>query len=356
LIAWWPHTTDRSVASFRLRCLQVIQALRDRGVDSRLWAPGVTMPSVLVLSKRYDQESMERALAMRRAAGTRLVLDLCDNHFYAANDDPRWRRRALALREAVLTVDLVTTASAELARIVAEHAGERTPVEVIEDAVELPSRPAGLQWLAHPIAHAALVSLQRRLERDAPATRLVWFGNHGSPYADGGMEDLLRVRESLHAAHSAQPLSLTVVSNSRRRFRTLLEDWRLPVHYLPWHPMTFSSALGLHDVAVIPIGRNPFTLCKTNNRVATALLHGLAVVADSIPSYEPLRDCCVLDDWGDGLRQRLANAAARELAVTRGRERIEARWSLQAVSTRWLDVIGGLRPVRVGRGAASRAP
>ena len=37
------------------------------------------------------------------------------------------------------------------------------------------------------------------------------------------------------------------------------------------------------------MGPNPFTLCKTVNRLATALLLGLPVVADMIPSYEELR-------------------------------------------------------------------
>lgn len=339
-LAWWPHTTKRSVASFRLRCWQIVGALRRRDVDAGLFDPA-DAPAVLVLAKRYDPRSLETAVAVRARHGTRLVLDLCDNHFDAASDDAQWQFRRQQLLAAVRQVDRVVVSTNALADVVRAHAGQAVDIRVVGDAAEPPWTPGPWSRWNHPLAELSLARLSAALGRaDIPlGRRLVWFGNHGSGYADGGMGDLAHLRNALEAAQAQSPMSLTVISNHRQKFERLTHRWSLPTRYLKWHPNTVSRALQMHGVAVIPIGRNPFTLCKTNNRVATAFRHGLAVAADSIPSYQAFHDCAVLDDWQQGFQRLLRDDAYRLATVQRGQQRVLSDWTLEAIAGQWLRAL-----------------
>src|SRR5439155_846651 len=82
-----------------------------RCIDAALFDPSEAPPAVLVLAKRYDATTLATALALHQRAGTRIALDLSDNHFFFGAPDERLQRRADALREAVGAVDLVVTAS-----------------------------------------------------------------------------------------------------------------------------------------------------------------------------------------------------------------------------------------------------
>ena len=337
-IRWWPHTDDAQVASYRLRCLQIVDALRRSSVDAGLYqGEQKPPPAVLVLSKRYDPRSLAEAQALRQRAGTRLVLDLCDNHFHVDNTDPRLLQRAEHLREAVRSVDQVVTSSTALAEVIATEAAAPGYITVIPDAMELPFEPAGWARWREPRAEWALARLRSALRASGvpPARRLLWFGNHGSAGAEGGMSDLQRIRDVLHDAHSRQPLCLTVISNHAGKFAELSATWTLPAFYLPWQAHSFSRAARLHGAVVIPVGLNPFTRCKTNNRLATALLHGLNVIADTIPSYAEFAGCTVLDDWPRGLGPYLDDTTRRARDIEAGRRLLQQSYSLDAVAASW---------------------
>lgn len=344
-IAFWPHTGSASVASTRIRCLQVVAGLRGFGLDARLLAdkqgPDATAPpAVLVLGKRYDKESIERAVALRRAAGTALVLDLCDNHFFSKHARAQWQVRAEQLRAAVLSVDCVVTASPVLADVVREACPLVTNVQVVPDALDEWSMPTGLSWSelwgrlrlagfeqAHPVGIGR---------------RLMWFGNHGADYADGGMQDLAAIADALHRHHAQQPVRLSIVSNSRDAWRRLCAGWELPTLYLPWSMALFRLALQRHDVALIPAQLNPFTRCKTNNRLATSFAGGLAVAASRLPAYEEFGDLAVLDDWEAGLGALMASHEDRARRVQGAAQRLRERYAIDAVCRRWREVIQGL--------------
>ncbi len=72
---------------------------------------------------------------------------------------------------------------------------------------------------------------------------------------------------------------------------------------MPWAYTTFSEALFLHEIAVIPITKNPFTLSKTANRVTTALVHNLQVIADEIPSYRNFGNYIYFNNWIDSFEK-----------------------------------------------------
>lgn len=332
-LRFWPHSSDPLVASTRIRCLQVIEGLRLAGRDAGLYVEHEPAPQVLVLGKRYDDASLNQALDLRRRHGTRLILDLCDNHFYAKDDAPRWRARAASLRRAAQEVDLVVASTPALAEVIHQETGGDRPIQVIGDPLDtaLPVGGVTLQQRWHAWR------LRRFLaSRDiAPGRRLLWFGNHGASYADGGLQDLTRIERSLHAHHRTQALSLTVLSNSEDAFRRHLGHWTLPTLYVPWSPAVFRQALAGHAIAIIPAQINPFTRCKTPNRLATAFYNGLAVAADRIPSYEEFEDWAVLDDWDEGLGCLMADAGERARRVQAARQRLLQHHDLGTICRAW---------------------
>jgi hypothetical protein len=341
-IRWWPHTEDPRVASYRLRCLQIIDALERGRLDVGLYRPDAPRPpDLLVLSKRYDATTLDHVLALRSRTGCRLLLDLCDNHLHVDNAEPRLLARADALRRAIAAADHVVAASEALAQVVRQASPVPVRIAVIADAAEPPFEPVGLARLRHGLAELALRGLVARLDRSAipRPRRLLWFGNHGSAGAEGGMADLQRIRSALELAHAARPLSLSVISNDRAKYEQLTRGWQLPCFYLPWDAHSFSRATRLHGAAVIPVGLNPFTRCKTNNRMATAFLHGLNVVADAIPSYQEFAGCSVLGDWSRGLGPYLGDLARRERDLVAAQELLRERYSLDRIATQWRAVI-----------------
>ena len=50
--------------------------------------------------------------------------------------------------------------------------------------------------------------------------------------------------------------------------------------YLEWRLDTFAQIFRRQDVCIIPVALNPFTACKTNNRLVLSLLMGLPGIAD----------------------------------------------------------------------------
>lgn len=339
-VAWWPHTSNPVVASYRLRCKQIVEQLKRDGHDVGRYAPRMR-PTTLVLSKRYDPRSIATAAELRERHGTRLVLDLCDNHFYATQASPYWEKRAESLRAAISTVDLVVASTPTLAEVIRNETGHQDIV-VIGDAVEPPYMPSADERIRHPLAELDLSRLHSALQRDGltPGHRLVWFGSHGSGNAEGGMSDLLRLRTQLEQLHRNHPLSLTVISNSYKLYRQIMAPWAIPTHYLRWRGETFSRALRLHGLTVIPVTRNPFTLCKSNNRALTSLRHGLCVLADSIPSYTELGDCVELDNWEDGLIRLQEEEAYRQRQLAAGKKKLATTYSLEQIAAQWATALG----------------
>jgi hypothetical protein len=336
-LAWWPHTTDERVASFRLRCLQIVGNLRTRGHDAYVYVPGGTAPDVLVLSKRYDANTLAIALALSRE-GTRLVLDLCDNHFQHDGDGPLTQRSA-ELRHAIQSVHLVTAASEALAETIRRECPDAPQIHVIDDAAEDPSEPRWVsRWSAWG-AEARLNGLKLWLQTYPLHRRLVWFGSHGSPGVQAGLTDLAKLYPLLASKVASDgPLSLTIVSNHAARAAEITSGWTVPTHYLEWKPTTFSRALREHSLALIPITQNPFTRCKTANHVLSAFTHGLNVVADAIPSYSPFKECAVFGNWEFGLGPYLDMAGRRNQDVSQGQMIARERYSLDHVTAQWLDV------------------
>lgn len=337
-VRFWPHKENKNTASFRLRCLRILEGLQDAGMDASLYKEDEA-PTHLVLSKRYDAASLAQALSLRKNHGTKIFLDVCDNHFYSKMDTSSAIERANQFLTALQSVDEVIASSEYLARLIEEKTEDSKPVRVIGDIVELPPKTLWRSYFLHPRPWIELYQLKQALDRlgQDKRTRLVWFGIHGNTYGDGGMEDLKLVTDMLEAVNKTHPLSLTIISSSKQKFEGLSRDWNFNSYYLPWNLQTFTTAMKLHGTALIPIKLSPFTLAKTSNRVTTSLVHGLHVIADAIPSYVEYKDSISIGDWEKNLLEQVTDyPAPKKRQSASGFEDAN-----QALLQKWISAFAG---------------
>src|SRR5439155_17493330 len=132
------------------------------------------------------------------------------------------------------------------------------------------------------------------------------------------------------------------VSNSRSAFERHLAGARFPVHYHEWVTARFVRLFRKHDLCLIPVSVNPFTVCKTVNRLALSLLLGVPAIADWIPSYEELRECAFFGNWEHNLAIHVADTALGQRQVREARAYLRAKYTRQRVVKQWSEV---LRPL-----------
>jgi len=323
-VGWKPKSNDPRVASVRFRCLAPLHALRAQGFPAEVFdASRAAQYSLVVFSKLYDAENAELARSLARQ-GIKTILDLSDNHFYNPYDLPDYKTAASQLRDMIDAVSDVTCCSAHLAKVVSREATVRRPPLVVGDAVEPIDLGEGVgSAFSHP---------------DGQPFRILWFGSHGSPNAPAGMEDLLSVREHLDSAARHARAELVVVSNNREKFETLRPKLNLETRYVDWDGAAFGRELARANVVIIPINSNPFTLCKSNNRLATALWYGVPVIADRIPAYDELAPFAFVDDWEAGMRHCIAASREAQLRTVAGSAYVRARFNIREVAAQWRQV------------------
>lgn len=313
LIAWKPAAPTPELASARLRCFRPMQYLNAQGIPCELFDPNrMDRYRTVVFQKAYSEHDLDIA-AHLRSLGVRTIFDLCDNHFVGPID------RADRLRRMIDRVDAVTVATAELGNWIDR------PTVVIDDALdEIVSR----WWSGLP-----------RLWPRSQTLRLVWFGNAGQDDPPFGLIDLARIRPHLEQLQTHRPIRLTVISNSRATFDRHLAGVRFPTVYVEWDNDRYQSLLRRQDLCLIPVTPNPFTLCKTSNRLALSLRIGLPAAVDLIPSYEELRCFAHSGDWSDGLVEYAQSVNLRNEHVRAGQRYLREKYTVQRVVDQWSDVI-----------------
>lgn len=317
-VGWKPKSDDPRIASVRFRCLTPLAELRAEGKPIELYADDTAYDAV-IFSKLYGAKDQELAIKLGEQ-GCRTILDLSDNHFYNPYNLPLYEAASRDLRLMAGIVDQVVCCSAHLADIVAQEAPLHSAPLVVGDAVENFDLPVAQRAPDEPF-------------------RFLWFGSHGSPNAPAGMQDLLRVREHLAAAAQARACELMVVSNNRAAFDELSAELEVPMRYREWEHAAFAEELVRSDVVLVPVSANPFTLCKSNNRVATALWYGAPVLADRIPAYDELAPYVVLDDWASGFRAALDGDRRLQQRTLAGHDYVRRRFNSAAIAKSWWDAI-----------------
>ena len=323
-IGWMPWRLDRSIASVRLRSFEPVALLQKQSRPVEIFDPDrVSNYKVVVLQKCYEPEHLA-LVGKLKAHGTHVVFDICDNHLYNPTHDPHLATRSQHLLRMLEAADTVTVSTQALAHCLP------VPARVIRDGIPTP-RPCGF-------ADRLFLDLFHQ-KRDG-VTELVWYGTPVTALWPTGMEDVSRLSHVLTDLSRDFPLRLTVVSSSYRKYRKLIRPLEFNTRYVPWGNYDrFCGMFPRFDACLIPITRNPFTLCKTNNRLALSLYLGVPVVADRIPSYEEFDPFCFLDDWSSGLRQYLESETLRRKHAEAGREQVLAHHMMEHAVAEWWQLL-----------------
>jgi hypothetical protein len=319
-IGWIPSASSSAVASTRLRCALPCRYLRESGWDVEILDSREPYRyDLVVFQKMYDEEAIELACSLG-GRGVRTAFDLCDNHFYNPDDLPVLAARAERLRRMLDAVDAVSVSTESLRDLVRDH----FPA-VIHDALD--------EFHAAETENV-LARLRARL-RASKSIRLVWYGNAGLDSPSFGLPHIRTILPALEDLHRRVPLALTVISNSHKKYHEVLGEARFPARYIEWKYETFAARFRDQDVCVIPIEQNPFTICKTSNRVALSLSLGVPVIADRIPSFEEFSDFILLGEWPESLERYATDSTLREHHASGGRRYVKATYTKERVVSQW---------------------
>ncbi len=335
-VAWKPRTINPSVASFRYRVALPIELLRSLGHQAELFDPSQRESyDVVVFSKAYRPADQQLAADISRS-GARVMLDLCDNHFYNPYGLDAYASARADMLSMIKACDVICSTPA-LARVVMAEAGLEFLPRIVGDLIEeigAPSAPAAPKGLP----------------------RLVWFGLHGSPNAPSGMADLLTVSAQLQWASTKWDFELVVVSNSREKFEDCVSPLPLRTRYVEWERSAFQTELYGASAVLIPLSDNPFVACKTHNRLTLALAAGLPVLGDRIESYQEFAPYVWLSDWKAGL-EAVLRPEREEIRrrITLGRAYLAAHWSDADIARQWEQALGMARQ-RSDRASVRDAP
>ena len=316
-LAFKARAQDPTIASYRYRVLEPIRFLKARGQQVEAFDPAyLDRYRTVVFSKAYGPQ--DRKLAHRlKAAGKRVILDLCDDHFFNPEGLPKYREARENLLAMIGVCDKVICSTPVLARSVQAHAGLAETPAVAPDAYEQAGVAAGPPTPS-----------------DQPA-RLLWFGRHGSPNAPAGMADLLLIKDALAESLAQRPFELVVCSDSEERFGEVAAGLPVPSRFAQWSPESFAAELAKADAVLIPLSDNPFVAAKTHNRLTLALSAGVPVVADRLDSYDEFAPFCWIGDWREGLQAVLLTPEAARARAAEARPYLETHWSPQAVAPLW---------------------
>ena len=334
---WIPRFASPEVASTRIRCLNILGELQRRGLQAELFSPKrFETYGILIFLKAYERDHIVLA-QQAKTAGKFIVLDLCDNHFVKANSSPSECNRIRNLDEMLNLADSIVTSTEALAGLIAKrHSSLASRISVIGDAVEdaMPS-----SRLLGGIVERMMLFLLRRfidIQQKSGRTPLVWFGIHGGDNAEYGMRDVFKIADQLNALSATHDISLTIISNSYGKYRALCKAFTLPMFYMPWGPSTFLHALTMHKISIIPVTRNAFTDCKSNNRVALSIARGLAVVTSTpIPAYEEFLPYIKHGHIGNGVRAYIEDPMRAVADIQAGKRYVQHHYSLESVASQW---------------------
>jgi hypothetical protein len=201
---------------------------------------------------------------------------------------------------------------------------------VIDDAVEFE--------VPGPLAEGWRDLRAQGRRRRTSRLRLAWFGSAGTARPQFGLRDLADWVPTLNEVNETIPIELTCITNSRPLFRATTSAANFPTHYRRWRRATFARVLRRSDLCLLPISLNPFTVCKTSNRVVTSLVLGLPVIADRIPSYDEFAPAIAFGATEEHFESYCDLVAARN-AVARGREIVASRFTPQHLVSQWQGAV-----------------
>jgi hypothetical protein len=316
---------NAKTASTRLRVFLPIKHINKRSqeISCQLFNPNKMDDYALVIfQKAYTMEDIELAVSLKKR-NVRIAFDLCDNHFFNPNHSQEGDERNDRLRQIIDLADAISVSNKGLGQLTKRN------YTLIDDMVETSVHNSLACNLFRPLSKLAK---RRRLQ-------LVWFGSAGSEEPRFGMIDIEKIVPELNELSGQINLELSVISNSKEKFKQYLAKARFPTRYYEWRKATFPYIMQRQDITLIPIDVNPFTAYKTNNRPVFSLILGVPVVADKIESYEVLSEFIRFGNWKQNIEAYWRDPLLRNNDVAGGREFIGRRYNEEVISDQWISFI-----------------
>jgi glycosyltransferase involved in cell wall biosynthesis len=176
-----------------------------------------------------------------------------------------------------------------------------------------------------------------------PLRTVIWFGNHGAPYGDFGIRNILIVAPALARLSREIPIRLLVISNNRHQYEELIRPLPFPSEYREWRQERIFTDIAEADVCIVPNSRDAFSICKSANRIVLSLACGTPVVATSTPASDALAPYVIFDDWDAGLRTYLSDPDRVHRDVTAGQDFIRAAFTLDVLGKQWSSLLHELK-------------
>jgi hypothetical protein len=334
--AWYVDDLDPKLASIRYRVLKPLAELQQIGFPIELYDPakGPAAYRAVIFSKCQSKHGLDVFRSVK-AAGGRVVYDICDNLFAAHRAGRASKSRLSRACRMLCEADALTFSTSVLQRqIESEVDGLCAMRIVVPDTLDTEDDEPGIPGRA---SRRSLRRLDDFLRTNDKALHAIWFGNSLGKVA--GLAHLSRSVRRLEDFSSRHPITLTVMSNSRLSYLRQSWRWRVPSHYVPWSLELSRTVVARHRLSVIPVEHNDYTAGKTLNRPATALLAGLAVIADPIPSYTELAAFIELADWQRGLQEAAEWTGDLKNRIAGGQAHLKQRYSAEAVANYWIALL-----------------
>lgn len=312
-------------ASVRYRVLAPAAELAAHGHQSRLLRYDAEMPidvldqhlacDVLVVSKVLTRGKYE-IVARAQTLGTRVVFDLCDDHFHTPQLEVTYRRLAAA-------ADRLVASTPEMAAVIERETGRNAVV--VSDPYE---GPAGEPSFSP--AHQRL--------------RLLWFGHPTN------FDTLTAIIPGLQQLSREMPLGLEVISDPagtrvEEALRSLDggEQSHFTTRFTRWSAEATWQGLAACDLVLLPSLDGSRKQVKSPNRLVESLRAGRFVVGYPLPSYRPFSGYTWLGaDVCAGVRWAVANRAEAEKRLLAGQRYVDAHYSPASIARLWDAVLAGV--------------
>jgi hypothetical protein len=345
-IKWQDGRPTSSAASVRYRMLIPAEALHARDHEVKLLQLGLDSDlgdvlnaaagDALVLSKLSTSAvAFERMAAfmlelMRRAraGGTRVLVDVSDDHF----DDPL---RGGYFARAVNECDGVVASTPSMAEIVRRRT-ER-PIRVIGDPYEGPARAPRLDPPAPPPSGLLAQVLGSLVSGRSRPLRLLWFGH------ESNFESLVSLIPRLRALTRRYAIELHAVTSPHPEIVGLCERISrdnapaLTLHFSAWSTEATWRALEACDLVVIPSQLDDHAKAvKSPNRVIESIRAGRFVCANPVPSYQEFGEFAWIgEDIASGVEWAVRNAPAAVQKLGAGQEHVTRHYAPEAIARQW---------------------
>ena len=325
LIAIKPNG-NMDTASSRLRAFAPARELAKSGINIEIFdRQSIEDYGVVIFQKAYSSEDLKIAQLLQKK-GVLIILDQCDNHFiFNPGNTALLERKERMCKMADLSYAIFAS-TAEIARLYPEKKSY-----VLPDYIEL-TKLSALRKLYLNLRFHHLCKKDK--------FKLLWFGNEGSQMPRFGMCDIAEKLNLLNKISKQFNIRLTILSNSRRLFNQYFaEKSQFEVNYVEWNKNNYEFLVSQHDICLLPININPFTVCKTGNRLILSLLMGVPVIADEIPSYTEFRDFVRFGNWEKMLPKMLNNCEAEKRRAISGQQYIQRHYSNNKITMQWKAAI-----------------